>query len=387
MSVHTRDGGQKLVYDLTSVAPTNSMADVFRVFLQFASAEKDKQFGSIELGFRGRPKFLIRGDYFQQLGKEFGTQNPVYTIRTFPENVMKLDGSKAYPTWTGGFIGVSGKQMEDFNDFHRQWWFNDLAAASGGRTDPTSQPASPPAIPVSLSKPESAPTVPSVTKVDGREAAFGGGPKPTIEPSVPMPVPRWLSIPPGAKDEITTSSFGAVDISYTVSDSADNVVKYYREQLSSGGAASQIAFDGIGTSIQAARDHQSCVIRISEASEGTAVSAKCAEEKSDSQRVPAAAMPSIPPGAHLIEYSITGSAGAVGLTYQNASGGTEQRIVGLPSSMSFYSMPGRFVYVSAQNKTSSGDVHVSITVDGSVLQQATSSTAYGIATASGSVPR
>jgi hypothetical protein len=55
--------------------------------------------------------------------------------------------------------------------------------------------------------------------------------------------------------------------------------------------------------------------------------------------------------------------------------------------LSFYAASGQFVYVSAQNKTDSGEVHVSITVDGRVLQEATSSTRYGIATASGSVPK
>jgi hypothetical protein len=165
-------------------------------------------------------------------------------------------------------------------------------------------------------------------------------------------------------------------------------VKFYREELSNGGAAIQVAFDGIGTTIQASRDNESCVIRVAEASAGASVSAKCSnEEASRSAPPPPVAMPTLPPGAHLVEYFITGSAAAVGLTYQNASGGTEQNVVGLPSSMSFYSRPGRVVYLSAQNKTNSGDVHVSITVDGRLLQQATSSSAYGIATASGSVTR
>jgi hypothetical protein len=148
VSVRTRDGGSKLVYDLTSVAGTNSMTDVFRVFLQFASAEKDKEFDSVELSFRGSRKFLIRGDYFKLLGKEFGTQNPIYTIRTFPEHLTKLDGSAAYPTWTGGWLGVSGKQMEDFNDFHRQWWLDAAATALGGQIDARSTPASVQAPPI-----------------------------------------------------------------------------------------------------------------------------------------------------------------------------------------------------------------------------------------------
>ena len=33
----------------------------------------------------------------------------------------------AYPEWTGGLLGVAGKQIEDFNDFHMKWYLEDLA--------------------------------------------------------------------------------------------------------------------------------------------------------------------------------------------------------------------------------------------------------------------
>jgi len=115
-----------LVYDLRSISGTNSMADVFRVFLQFAEKVQSKKFDVVELAFRGKTKFKIRGDYFQTLGKEYSWQNPVYTARTFPENLMNPDGSRAYPKWTGGWLGVAGKQMEDFNDFHKKWYLEDM---------------------------------------------------------------------------------------------------------------------------------------------------------------------------------------------------------------------------------------------------------------------
>jgi len=115
------------VYDLKSVSNTNSMADVFRVFLQFSEKVQSKKFDIVELSSRGKTKFKIKGEYFQTLGKEYAWQNPVYTMRTFPENLMHLDGSKAYPEWTGGLLGVAGKQMEDFNDFHMKWYLEDLA--------------------------------------------------------------------------------------------------------------------------------------------------------------------------------------------------------------------------------------------------------------------
>jgi len=116
-----------LVYDLKSISNTNSMADVFRVFLQFSEKVQSKKFDVVELSFRGKTKFKIEGNYFQIVGKEYSWQNPVYTMRNFPENLLNLDGSRAYPEWTGGWLGVLGKQMEDFNDFHKKWYLEDMA--------------------------------------------------------------------------------------------------------------------------------------------------------------------------------------------------------------------------------------------------------------------
>ena len=47
-------------------------------------------------------------------------------MRTFPENVYRPDGARAFDSWTGGVLGVLGKQMEDFNEFHKQWYIEDL---------------------------------------------------------------------------------------------------------------------------------------------------------------------------------------------------------------------------------------------------------------------
>lgn len=95
--------------------------DIFRVFLQYAEALKNRNFNHVTLSLRGKPKFKIEGSYFKQLGSEYSTQNPAYTIRTFPENLLNTDGSRAYGQWTGGVLGVLKQQMEDFNDFIKKW--------------------------------------------------------------------------------------------------------------------------------------------------------------------------------------------------------------------------------------------------------------------------
>jgi hypothetical protein len=102
------------------------MADIFRVFLQFAERVKSFKFENLIFSYKGYHKFKIRGDYFQKLGEEYSWQNPVYTTRTMPVNIYTMDGKKAYHEWYGGFIGVSLKELEDFNDFHKKWWLNDL---------------------------------------------------------------------------------------------------------------------------------------------------------------------------------------------------------------------------------------------------------------------
>jgi hypothetical protein len=113
---------KELVYDLRDISGEKSQLDVFRVFLQYASLAKDLHFDTVHLYFKGDPRFKIHGDYFEKIGKEFDFQNPAYTIRTFPENVMNPDGTNAFPEWTGGMLGVFKEQMEDFNDFNKKWY-------------------------------------------------------------------------------------------------------------------------------------------------------------------------------------------------------------------------------------------------------------------------
>ena len=117
---------EELVFDLLRVAPDKSPADVFRVLLQFAESVKDQDFSNVKLSFRGEVRFTLSGDYFQRLGREYSSQNPVYTMRTLPENLLRPDGSKAFPEWTGGLLGVMSKQMEDFGQFHREWYISEM---------------------------------------------------------------------------------------------------------------------------------------------------------------------------------------------------------------------------------------------------------------------
>jgi len=114
-----------LVIDVKTVSLDKSPLDVFRVFLQYASKIKEKKFDSIILQSKGKEKFTLKGDYFQKLGINFKEQNPMYTMRTFPEHLYTPNGDKAFSSWTGGIFGVLKKQMEDFSEFHDKWYIED----------------------------------------------------------------------------------------------------------------------------------------------------------------------------------------------------------------------------------------------------------------------
>jgi len=117
-----------LVFDVSDMSGEASQMDVFRVFLQYANAQKGRQYRQVVLASYGSKKFVLQGDYFRQLGQEYNAQNPVYTIRTFPHHVSTLDGAKPFPEPEGGILWVLGKEMEQFNQLNKSWYLDDYVA-------------------------------------------------------------------------------------------------------------------------------------------------------------------------------------------------------------------------------------------------------------------
>lgn len=103
-------------------------------------------------------------------------------------------------------------------------------------------------------------------------------------------------------------------------------------------------------------------------------------------------LPELPATSQTIErsdvrYEITGTATKVDVTLNNSTGGTEQYDdVYLPKTYTYSPFSDWFLYISAQNQGESGTVTVSIYVNGTLYKTATSSGAYVIVSASGSMP-
>jgi hypothetical protein len=123
---HWIDNGV-VVYDLRSVSAQSSQMDVFRVLLQYADAQKNHRYQRVALAAFGQPRLVIQGDYFQTVGQEYETQNPVYTIRTFAHHVQSLDGAYPWPEPDGGLFWVLEQEMDQFGQLNKTWYLNDVA--------------------------------------------------------------------------------------------------------------------------------------------------------------------------------------------------------------------------------------------------------------------
>lgn len=97
--------------------------------------------------------------------------------------------------------------------------------------------------------------------------------------------------------------------------------------------------------------------------------------------------PSEPSGKGVVLYQVTGTARHVALTFQNSTGGTDQRGSTLPFTYSWNTAKANdFLYISAQIDTSPdpGNITVTISKDGRVAYSANAISFPNIATASGS---
>lgn len=127
--------GDVLTYCLKDVELSAGTADVFRIFLQGAEELKDETFSKVQLCYKDEVKFYISGDDFKTIGSEFEFQNPMYTVRTFPEKVMKPDGTPAFKKHQGGLLYLARVQMQDANEMHKQWYLQDILDQHAAKLD------------------------------------------------------------------------------------------------------------------------------------------------------------------------------------------------------------------------------------------------------------
>jgi hypothetical protein len=110
-----------VVLNIDDIGSDTKNVDMMRVMLQFAQSQKHSNHDWLILSCRGKEKFMIRGSHFKTMGVDYGSENPMYTMRTLPENVYRMDGRRAYPVWEGGALGVMAEQRKNFSEFTTEW--------------------------------------------------------------------------------------------------------------------------------------------------------------------------------------------------------------------------------------------------------------------------
>jgi hypothetical protein len=110
-----------VVLNIDDIGSDTKNVDMMRVLLQFAETQKYSDHDWVILSCRGEERFMIKGSHFKTMGLEYGSQNPMYTMRTLPENVYRMDGRRAFPVWEGGALGVMAEQMKNFSEFTVEW--------------------------------------------------------------------------------------------------------------------------------------------------------------------------------------------------------------------------------------------------------------------------
>lgn len=118
-----------IVFDIHDLEPTASAASVIGDLIRFAGRMRDREFDAVHLAWRGETRFILPGRDFSRIGREVDFQNPVYTVRTLPEQLLTPAGVPAFSQWTGGVLGVLGRQMDDVNTMAAHWFINDAIAS------------------------------------------------------------------------------------------------------------------------------------------------------------------------------------------------------------------------------------------------------------------
>ena len=132
-SLHSR--GNNLDFCVHNLSGETNAMDVFRVLLHAADNFKNRQFEKVRLCFRNETRFVLDGADFLIIGQDFETQNPMYTVRTFPEKLFLPDGQAAYESHSGGLFYLMRVQMDDFHDMNGVWYMNELVAEQKEKTD------------------------------------------------------------------------------------------------------------------------------------------------------------------------------------------------------------------------------------------------------------
>ncbi len=113
---------EEVVFDLQDVQAHVRRVDVLHLLLRYArKLDRPGAPERLALAARGRRLFYLPRSDYRKLAEEHAVGNRLWSIHHFAERLRTMSGARAYGTWTGGWLGVMKKQLEDLNDFLDTW--------------------------------------------------------------------------------------------------------------------------------------------------------------------------------------------------------------------------------------------------------------------------
>jgi hypothetical protein len=103
--------------------------------MQFADKLDLTAIRRVQLARNGRSRFYISGSDLRRLADSYAGGGRLWAFNNLPASVRRMDGTRAFDEWSGGFLGVLKEQTEDLNDFITEWTSYGDVGYSGGRRD------------------------------------------------------------------------------------------------------------------------------------------------------------------------------------------------------------------------------------------------------------
>lgn len=111
-----------VVFDLLGAgSPSARRIDPVHLVLQFAGKLDLQSIDTVILARNGEGVFIIESADLRELATSYANGGRPWSFNHFPERVYSMTGQPAFGTWSGGLLGVLGKQLEDLEFFIKRW--------------------------------------------------------------------------------------------------------------------------------------------------------------------------------------------------------------------------------------------------------------------------
>jgi hypothetical protein len=113
---------QTVIFDLRDGgSPSARGIDPVHLLMQFASKLDLYSTRRIVLARNGQHRFCVSSDDMRPLADSYANGGVLWAFDNLPARVRRMDGTRAFGEWTGGWLGVLKEQTEDLAQFINEW--------------------------------------------------------------------------------------------------------------------------------------------------------------------------------------------------------------------------------------------------------------------------